>query len=375
MGAYKIPLVSAFVVFAVIAFFGTIPWTIYQYRKHGYFNFWRNVIMFSFIYYCLTAFFLVSLPLPTERNNSVVFTNNVFTQLKPFNMFHNFKEVNGFVPGKLNTYLILFKSFTFLEVIFNILLLLPLGIYLRYFLKSARKWWLGIILIFSTTLFFEVSQLTALFGYYANPYRLFDVDDLITNTLGGMIGFFIAPGLLFLIPSREDLKEKDKQYDVNQRASYGSQLIEIFINLIVARFVGSMCSLIFFKGAHLFITNLVCIFIFIVILPIILKGKSIGGKVVKIKLSVEKDSLFFPLVFRFVLITLPSTMSYIGQEVSSISSESIYLVSSQIMLFLFIMLLWLFYWLVIIRDWVKKKPRPFFNRVSSLEFIRYEKGE
>ena len=96
MSLYAIPLMSAFFVFAVIAFLGTVPWTVYQYRKHGYFSFWRNVIIFSFIYYCLTAFFLVSLPLPAERNNPAVYSPDVLMQLKPFNMFHNFKEVKGF---------------------------------------------------------------------------------------------------------------------------------------------------------------------------------------------------------------------------------------------------------------------------------------
>ena len=374
MSLYAIPLMSAFFVFAVIAFLGTVPWTVYQYRKHGYFSFWRNVIIFSFIYYCLTAFFLVSLPLLAERNNPAVYSPDVLMQLKPFNMFHNFKEVKGFVPSHLRTYPTLFKSFTFLEVFFNIALLLPLGVYLRYFLKSSKKWWIALLLVFSTTLFFEVSQRTALFGYYANPYRLFDVDDLITNTLGGMIGFFIAPILLHLIPTRDDLKEKDLQYDVDHQASYGAQLIEVFVSLMIARFVGSIFSMIFLKSHYLFMSNLLWIFIFIVIFPVMFKGKTIGGKVVKIKFATGEKTLLWPLTYRFILINLPSVVSHITQKLNEMSSENVYLLSSQIMFFLLMSVIWCGFWFVLIRDWAKKKNEPFFNRMISADMIRYKKG-
>lgn len=374
MSLYATPLISAFFVFAVIAFLATVPWTVYQYRKHGYFNFWRNLLIFSFIYYCLTAFFLVSLPLPAERNNPVVYSQEALMQLKPFNMFHNFREVKGFEPSNLRTYPTLFKSFTFLEVFFNVALLLPLGVYLRYFLKSSKKWWIAFLLIFSTTLFFEISQRTALFGYYANPYRLFDVDDLITNTLGGLIGFFAAPVLLHLIPTRDDLKEKDRQYDVDQQASYGAQLIEVFASLMIARFIGSIFSMFFLKGHYLFISNLFWIFIFIVLFPVFFKGKTIGGKVVKIRFVTKKKSLFLPLIYRFTLINLPSVISYVTQKLNTVSSENVYLLSSQILFFLLMTITWFVFWVVIIRDWIKKREAPFFNRLISADMIRYKKG-
>ncbi|MCG5648116.1 VanZ family protein, partial [Oliverpabstia sp. DFI.9.49] len=39
------------------------------------------------------------------------------------------------------------------------------------------------ILSFLLTLSFELIQRSALFGLYPRPYRLFDVDDLMINTL------------------------------------------------------------------------------------------------------------------------------------------------------------------------------------------------
>ncbi len=42
------------------------------------------------------------------------------------------------------------------------------------------------------SLFLEIAQGTGLFGIYPCPYRSFDVDDLITNTLGALAGAALA---------------------------------------------------------------------------------------------------------------------------------------------------------------------------------------
>ncbi len=371
MPSYAVPLSTAFFVFFIIAFIGTIPWTIYQYRKYGYFSFWRNVIIFSFIYYCLTAFFLVSLPLPKNRNNILEFKDHIYTQLKPFNMVTNFKQISGFIPSNIRTYPILFKSFTFLEVAFNVALLFPLGVYLRFFFKKVNKWYLALIITFSVTLFFEVSQLTALFGYYTYPYRLFDVDDLLMNTLGGMLGFFLAPILLMLIPSREQIKKKDVLYNHNQLASYGAQLIEIFVNMAIARFIGTMFATIFFHGKHLFLANTVFVFLFIVILPVVTKGKTIGGKIVKIQFSMISKKDIFSLTYRFLIIYFPSLLSQIAIILNSKSSENVYIISVQLVVTLLSFFTWILFWVLIIKDWTRKRAEPFFNRLIPVKMKRY----
>ncbi|GAA0226871.1 hypothetical protein GCM10008921_09530 [Metaclostridioides mangenotii] len=64
---------------------------------------------------------------------------------------------------------------------------MPLGISLRYFFKRNLKQTL--IITFLVSLFFELTQLTGLYGIYIAPYRIFDVDDLMLNKLGGYIGY------------------------------------------------------------------------------------------------------------------------------------------------------------------------------------------
>lgn len=85
------------------------------------------------------------------------------------------------------------------QVIFNILLISPLG-----FLGSiVFRWNFLKILIFSffIALFFELTQGTGVFGFFECPYRLFDVDDLMLNASGAVLGFLVT------LPLR---KETDK---------------------------------------------------------------------------------------------------------------------------------------------------------------------
>lgn len=76
------------------------------------------------------------------------------------------------------------------QVIFNILLISSLGflgsiIFRWNFLKT-------LIFSFFIALFFELTQGADVFGFFECPYRLFDVDDLMLNTSGAVIGFLVT---------------------------------------------------------------------------------------------------------------------------------------------------------------------------------------
>lgn len=68
--------------------------------------------------------------------------------------------------------------------ILNLALFIPLGLYLTYFLKHQRL--VKVILIsFILSSFFEIFQLFSLIGSFSTK-------DVITNTLGGLIGYFVC---------------------------------------------------------------------------------------------------------------------------------------------------------------------------------------
>lgn len=59
--------------------------------------------------------------------------------------------------------------------------------FLRYYKSYSIK--KVIISSFILSAFFEFTQVTRLYGIYPKPYRLCDIDDLILNTLGGVVGY------------------------------------------------------------------------------------------------------------------------------------------------------------------------------------------
>ena len=82
------------------------------------------------------------------------------------------------------------------QIFGNILLGLPFGVFVLFFLRKP-KWWVLILLAFSLTIAIEMSQF--LMGLVAgNMYRNVDIDDIILNSFGTFLGY----GVYKLLPSQ-----------------------------------------------------------------------------------------------------------------------------------------------------------------------------
>ena len=80
---------------------------------------------------------------------------------------------------------------------------------------------------FLLSLFFELTQLTGLNFIYPRQYRLFDVDDLMINMLGGILGYFIMNKLKVLLPSREEINDSVKVSVLRKIHPYEEPAIDI----------------------------------------------------------------------------------------------------------------------------------------------------
>lgn len=134
---------------------------------------------------------------------------------------------------------------------------------------------------FLLSLFFELTQLTGLYFIYSRPYRLFDVDDLMINMLGGILGYFIMNKLKVLLPSREEINDSVK---VSVLRKITSILIDIFINNKII--------------------NYIILIIYFVIIPTI-NNKTIGMSFVNIKYDVANKRIL-RIFLRQVIICLYS---------------------------------------------------------------------
>jgi glycopeptide antibiotics resistance protein len=83
------------------------------------------------------------------------------------------------------------KRFAFGNVVGNIFIFIPLGIYLSLF-KNDKRVITNLLFIFIMSLFIEIIQ--GILGIGAS-----DIDDIILNSLGGWIGILGYKFLLFIL--------------------------------------------------------------------------------------------------------------------------------------------------------------------------------
>ncbi len=89
---------------------------------------------------------------------------------------------NNFIPFKELTRYKLGSSLFFRNIIGNILLFMPYGFFASYYLRLEKKR-SAFLLVLIVSLSIECVQLVI--------GRCFDVDDILLNLIGGMIGYFI----------------------------------------------------------------------------------------------------------------------------------------------------------------------------------------
>ena len=288
----------------------TIPIAIVQYRKNGFIAFKRTVVLYLFILFLQTIYILAISPLPdiqAIKNNPRPITD--FINLIPFSFIKDIRKEMVELGYTLKN---IVKVPAFYQMIFNIIMFIPLGIFLRnYSKKSLKKTaFLGLLL----SLFFELTQLSGLYFIYPRPYRTFDVDDLIVNTTGTMVGYMLAPVFMFMFPNEKE--EKNKRYEKNKVIKMFPQYLMVNIDLIVALFLNQIIQLIISLFTRIFnftyntsiaynLTLFISFILLFILIPLKKKGyQTVGMSVMKYDIEVE-NNIKYKVLIRNMLIYLP----------------------------------------------------------------------
>lgn len=279
MTAYKMPILLAIIIFPIVAFLLTLPYLIYQYRKYGAIPVARSIIFYSFILYLISAYFLVIMPLPSMESVKKLTTPTM--QLYPFDFVRQIISTTHIQITSMSSLLAFFKNANVYVALFNICLTLPFGFYLRYYFGC--KWYKVILYSFLLSLFFEFTQLTGLYGIYPRPYRLFDVDDLILNTVGGLLGSLLTPIALLVLPTRQELDEKS--YQKGQQVTLSRRLLAFCIDLFFLTIMIVGVKIFTYNTSISNYTFLISLIIYYLIIPIITQGQTIGKMILKITIT------------------------------------------------------------------------------------------
>ncbi|MYW91888.1 VanZ family protein [Amycolatopsis rubida] len=174
-----------------------VPQLVLQVARYGHVRLRGLVTTAAVVFYACMALAVVFLPLPGPNSRRLEQT----VQLEPFQWIadiHTELVKHGLSAADW------FTTQTFQQAAMNVLLFVPLGFFARVL---WRRGLVGALAIgFAASLAVEITQLTANFGTAPFVYRIFDVDDLMTNTFGSGLGWLAGALLLALRPISSTLR-------------------------------------------------------------------------------------------------------------------------------------------------------------------------
>lgn len=298
MESYLVTIETAFATFPFIAFIFTLPFLIHEYRKFGAIPFLKSVLCYSFVLYLLTAYLMVILPLP-KISEVAKYTGSTM-QLVPFKFLKDISLTTNLDISNMNSILNFLNASTVYTVLFNVLLTLPFGIYLRYLFE--KKWYHALIYSFFLSLFFELTQLSGLYGIYPRPYRLFDVDDLIVNTTGGFLGFIITPIFVKILPTKKELNKKG--YIKGKKVSIIRRSVALFIDLVLLLILTIALQIVLLNTDYDKYALILAIFLYYILFPLLNNTKTFGKVIVNTKIVGTNEKInILQLLFRNILLS------------------------------------------------------------------------
>jgi putative membrane protein len=287
MHSYLEIIKQASISFPVIAVAFSVPYLIYNYKKYGSIMSLRIWIIYSFILYLLCTYCLIILPLPSPEKAQALQGHHM--QLNPLNFIFDIIKHTHINFQDPKTFLTIFNNWAFLTTIFNIFMTLPFGFYLRYYFRNNFKQ--VVVKSFLLSLFFELTQLSGLYFIYAGNYRLFDVDDLITNTLGGVLGFTLANLLAKFLPTREEIDLKS--YDRSKKISFLRRLVALVFDAVgTVAFLLIIAPVIlkFLRIYFSLLSTLISVLLYLTLSTVIFRGYTFGFFMTNLKVKMVNEN-------------------------------------------------------------------------------------
>lgn len=352
MYSYFEAIRASILYFPLFALASIVPFVYFQYKRVGYVQLDRSFVFYVFCFYALTAFFLTILPLPELTEG---FCDRKIGKVEP--SFFPFKFVINTlreVRGNISLFSIV-KSSTFMVTSFNVLLLMPLGFFLRY-LFQIKNAGLATFIGFLSSLFFEITQLTALYGLYPCRYRHFEVDDLITNTFGCFIGFVIARYSTVLPNVARKPLSNPSEVTLTQRflaIFFDSLLVILFTSYIIESLTSNIWLLSIMKVG--------LIFFYFIFIGKLTNGQTLGKKLLGIRIiRVDRNPLTYKdLIARYgVFLILP----FLVGEVSKFLIDTRF--DDQLYLLLYLSFLAVWFVGTVMVTFIRKDHRGWLDRFA-----------
>lgn len=212
--------ILAVVVGVALALVLFVPFAAVRYRRDGRLTLAALVGLVAVVVYGLALWTYTLLPLPAPAD-----VKCRATLTTPFGFLDDIRAEG------LRDVVDLLRSAAVLQFVLNIALFVPLGAIVR--LVVRRGWVVATAVGFGLSLLIETTQLTGLWGVYDCAYRYFDVDDLIANTSGALLGSLGALALITLVP-RAPTRDREPTVGITAGRRLVANVCDVLVMLMVA---------------------------------------------------------------------------------------------------------------------------------------------
>ncbi|MCH3975706.1 VanZ family protein [Bifidobacterium tibiigranuli] len=174
LGYFSTSFIIAVIAWPFVSAALTLPILAGMYHRHHRLRFGAVLAAYLVVLYLLGLAAFTLYPMP-DNPESYCAVHHVVPQLNPLRFIADIRT-DGL--------------YGLLQLVMNVVLFVPLGFALA---RWARwKAWAVVAAGFLVSLVIELSQLTGFWHLYPCAYRQFDVNDLMTNTLGAVLGLIVA---------------------------------------------------------------------------------------------------------------------------------------------------------------------------------------
>ncbi|ANH37551.1 VanZ like family protein [Nocardioides dokdonensis FR1436] len=219
---------------SVVAVLLLVPTAAVRYRRHGRLPPAELLVLLAAAVYGLALWTYTLLPLPDP--GSFVCRP---TQLDPFT---SVGRVSLPESGGVRA---LLRQPAFLQVALNVLLFVPFGFFVRRVLRRGVLV-AGLLGLLASALI-ETTQGTGLWGFYDCAYRLLDVDDLLLNTLGAVLGSLASWALV--------RRSGPEARPLPSRVTWGRRLVGMACDAVFVVAVGAAVAL-GLRVVHVYVLDL-----------------------------------------------------------------------------------------------------------------------
>lgn len=205
---------------AVVAVLAFVPFVAISYRRRGRLTLGRSLLWAGAAVYFWAIWTYTLIPVPDAEVYRCAGVN-----LHPFAFVDEVRAAVA-VSGRYLTDPVV------LQVALNVLLFAPLGFFLR--VLGGRGILIAGLVGFAISSVIETTQLTGVWGLFPCAYRVFDVDDLIANTGGALLGSILA----FAVPAQHRGAERAPDAETARPVTRRRRLLALVCDVVGVWLVG-----------------------------------------------------------------------------------------------------------------------------------------